>query len=144
MQMNDDVRAELTVALAEDLAARFAGEPNGYLQIAEAAMEFIYGEPNPGDQGYWDSPPDSGTGLHYGPTGDVDCVPDVRPLLSPHRCYPGHCTLTGVVDPPTIPEPDGQDFVYLCRPSGSEGYVPVRVSGNAPKARRVPEPDTEA
>ncbi len=90
MQMNDQLRRELTETLAEHLSDRSETRPYGgtWEQIAQDAMEFIYGETTQETQPATDR--NHGSGLcscgDCGPRSDTD---------------PAGITLLGVVDPPT-------------------------------------------
>lgn len=145
--MNGKIRAELTELLADHLVetqiARYLKAGDGrayaiphrqsYLEIAEDAMDFIYGQedetntPDTDVRDLGDSAGSCGPGCRCGLDG-------WDPLAD---------SLTGVVHPPTSPaEPLREAFVYLGPPSRTGEYVPAPTSADVPKVPSPPGPDT--
>lgn len=115
MQMNDQLRRELTEALAEHLFDNSEKRPFGgtWEQLAQDAMEFIYGEQEQEADDVADD--QNGPGCRCGSGG---CAGDDRD--------PAGITLLGVVHPPTTADlPTVEElrsrFVYVVDPQ----YVTV-------------------
>lgn len=128
-----NIREELTLMLGEHLATKFRerffrGDDGGWHQVAEDAMDFIYGEEpdsetpesnvQSGDQGCCGGPDGSGSGCDGagGGTG-------VRNAF------------TGVVDPPTTGLQIGSHWYGDDRQSPTGEPGPAQASGDASTAR---------
>lgn len=129
MQMNDQLRRELTEALAEHLFDNSEKRPFGgtWEQLAQDAMEFIYGEQEQEADDVADD--QNGPGCRCGSGG---CAGDDHD--------PAGITLLGVVDPPTMGdlrtlEELRSRFVYVAdHQSVTAVPDPESGSGNGPKA----------
>lgn len=118
MQMNNQLREELTQCLAEYLDARHGfwelRTPQDYRELAQDVMEFTYGEETPDLEGH----PDRDFDLGVCCLG-TDCGCDDRP------------SLTGVIEPPQIRRggvsfPVHQELTaeFFPAPSSDSGQTP--------------------
>lgn len=129
MQMNDQIRRELTDALAEYLCQEVTARGGLYdwSEVARIAMEFIYGEQA---QEADDMAEDS----------DRSCCRGAGGSCSGFDSDPVGITLLGVVDPPTMGDLQTLEelrsrFVYVAdHQSVTAVPDPEPGSGNGPKA----------
>lgn len=140
--MNSKIREELTGLLAEHLRITLGAPVYPWEQVAESAMDFIYGEPDgdvqePECQEIQASHGFAWFGPEGGSCGDpCDCA-------EPGCSWPGDVdrleggpvgpdVVYGVVTPSEVLR---GSFVYLGPLSRTEGYVPVPRSDSEPKAQ---------
>lgn len=141
--MNSKIREDLTGLLADHLCNEIGGAPQNctWGEVAEAAMDFIYGEPD-GDVQEPEQPQVTAEGFAW--FGDQG-----GPCGSPCRCGQSGCSWPGnlgsVEDSPVevtavygVMTPSAvlrESFVYLGPLSRTEQYVPAPRSDSEPKAQ---------
>lgn len=142
--MNSKIREDLTGLLAEHLRITLGAPVYPWEQVAEAAMDFIYGEPDGDVQEPECQEVEASHGFAW--FGDQG-----GPCGSPCRCGQSECSWPGDVDRleggpvgPNVSYVVGvmtpsavlrESFVYLGPLSRTEQYVPAPRSDSEPKAQ---------
>lgn len=157
--MNSNIREELTDLLAEHLLSAhiqrvinsrtFANSKEYWLQVADEAMDFIYGDENgnvsqPECSPYQEIPTDTRSEVQW--SGDLTSCCGGFPCGC---CFGGVDSLEGgpVAEPSVTfgvmtQEPLRASFVFPDHPSLTGEYVRLRESGSWLKAQSSPEPDS--
>ena len=140
--MNSKIREDLTGLLAEHLRITLGAPVYPWEQVAEAAMDFIYGEPDGDVQESECQEVEASHGFAWfsdqgGACGDpCRCgKPECRWPGNVDRLEGGPVEVTAVYGVMTPSQVLRESFVYLGPLSRTEQYVPAPRSDSEPKAQ---------